>query len=76
MSLCFPAYMCLAAVSTYIHSVFAHLSELDELTGIAAILRFPLPNLEDESDESDYVSSGEAGETDKKEDDKAQDTNA
>lgn len=26
-------------------------SELDQLTGIAALLRFPMPELEDESDD-------------------------
>eukprot|EP01127_Copromyxa_protea_P010871 TRINITY_DN2695_c0_g1_i1.p1 TRINITY_DN2695_c0_g1~~TRINITY_DN2695_c0_g1_i1.p1 ORF type:complete len:403 (+),score=79.33 TRINITY_DN2695_c0_g1_i1:11-1219(+) len=35
-------------------------AQLDDLTGIAAILRFPMPNLEDsDNDESDYESSGE-----------------
>lgn len=28
-------------------------SELDQLTGIAALLRFPMPELEDESNDSD-----------------------
>lgn len=29
------------------------ISELEQLTGVAAILRFPMPELEDESDGSD-----------------------
>lgn len=29
------------------------LIELDQLTGVAAILRFPMPELEDSDDESD-----------------------
>jgi len=28
-------------------------SELDQLTGIAALLRFPMPELEDESEDGD-----------------------
>lgn len=38
---------------------------MDELTGVAAILRFPMPNLEDDSnDESDYESSGDDNDKD------------
>lgn len=39
----------------YFSQLFA---ELDQLTGIAAILRFPMPELEDESTDEDN-SSGE-----------------
>lgn len=34
---------------TSIHNLILF-AELDQLTGIAAILRFPMPELEDESD--------------------------
>lgn len=33
--------------------IFLIFLELDQLTGIAAILRFPMPELEDNEDESD-----------------------
>lgn len=50
------------------------LSELDDLTGVAAILRFPLPNLEDDSDESDYESSNDEDGKNKEEEEKDKDT--
>ena len=35
------------------YQVLYFITELDQLTGIAAILRFPMPELEDENDGED-----------------------
>lgn len=42
----------------YVICLITFYIELDQITGIAAILRFPMPELEDESDgESDVESN-------------------
>lgn len=38
---------------------FFPILELDQLTGVAALLRFPINELEDESDESESENEGE-----------------
>ena len=41
------------AIEVTVYIVFSHLLELGQLSGVAAILRFPLPQLEEDSEDSD-----------------------